>query len=488
MPFINNFSLYLRLTFCLLILACVTSFRSDFNEDSSTNIVFYSIIGSVLVSFIIRFFKKIPNWLIHLIPALVLSVPIGAKFLFSNFEVVYSITFYLLLLLGTLIFIVAYSLDKRKKNILFLRPEQVQELAFIAYSFLFFALYFFGGSFGVLLFSVLFFTMALNSTSSRMLSSATGFIVLSIATLYFQRYEQLEISFFNGAFWAGIICGVTLMNFILGSKNNVFTLVISLLIVLLFYCFGLKVQLFQPVLFVFGALLGSGISTLVRKDLFESQLNGLAFPIILALIFPFSLQFHESQKETIPQFTQKENSTTAEKLILSELPALILSEKQTGVWENDKEKSLIRFQLGPKGSKTDGAILRFVSNLEINKSGVPSKLTVKMEANSLTTLDQARDESVLGNGYINAGKFKDIVFTATDFSKIEDGYLAVGTLDFVGKKVDTQVKLKFSENEEFPNSLILTGSSEVNRTKHSMQSDSKIGDLVTISFEIILKK
>lgn len=197
----------------------------------------------------------------------------------------------------------------------------------------------------------------------------------------------------------------------------------------------------------------------------------------------------------LPKKTSRlETSTTEqtpEKLAsVLDVPAVATDASMAGVWKSALDASKVDFELGPQESRTKGAISEFDVQLKLGQNGEPEQLTVNIPTGKITTLNPMRDKTVLGPGYIDAGKFPKTGFTSTSFRKEGGNYVAEGTFEFRGKKQALTVKLKFAAkgSEKGKAYLVMVGESSFDRTKFGMRSDAKIGDLVDVRFEIELRK
>jgi polyisoprenoid-binding protein YceI len=111
-----------------------------------------------------------------------------------------------------------------------------------------------------------------------------------------------------------------------------------------------------------------------------------------------------------------------------------------------------------------------------------------LNSKDLTTFNDLRDESVLGDGYIKADKFPQISYQSKSIQRKGDRYVVTGELELLGfkKQVDLEMKCIAEKKVDGKSVLVFVGNGELNRTFFGMKSDSKIGDVVHLDFEITL--
>jgi polyisoprenoid-binding protein YceI len=184
-----------------------------------------------------------------------------------------------------------------------------------------------------------------------------------------------------------------------------------------------------------------------------------------------------------------ENQSTAKKDVM-DIPAIALSAGDAGAWKSIAANSKLEFEVGPPASRTAGAIKDFSVDIQLDKAGVLNSLDVKMKCNSLTTFNDIRDESVLGDEFIKCEKYPEITYRSREIQKMGEDYKIIGDLEFGGEKAEVVLDLRFVSkvNKDGDEVLVFVGKSMVDRTKHGMTSDSKIGDLVDITFEVAVAR
>ncbi|MNY02037.1 hypothetical protein D3C86_1345940 [compost metagenome] len=194
--------------------------------------------------------------------------------------------------------------------------------------------------------------------------------------------------------------------------------------------------------------------------------------------------------ETLLTDSSTSTNTKAAKKDVMDIPAIALTDGDAGAWKSVAANSKLEFEVGPPASRTAGAIKEFKVDLQLDKAGVLNSIEVEMKSSSLTTFNDIRDESVLSNEFINSEKFPKITYKSKKIQKVGEDYKVTGDLEFVGTKVEVVSNLRFVSkiNKDGKEMLVFVGKLVVDRTKHSMTSDSKIGDLVDVTFEVALER
>ena len=161
-----------------------------------------------------------------------------------------------------------------------------------------------------------------------------------------------------------------------------------------------------------------------------------------------------------------------------------------GNWKSALEASKVEFQLGPEGSVTKGGLEEFKIDLRLNDAGEPEKLNVVIPTAKVSTFNPMRDESVRGAGYLNAPAFPKITFIAKRITKEGDQYIAYGDFELLGEKAPLKVDLRMvaTGTDKGKQYLVMVGQATFDRTKHGMRSDEKIGNKVTVTFEVEFRK
>lgn len=157
----------------------------------------------------------------------------------------------------------------------------------------------------------------------------------------------------------------------------------------------------------------------------------------------------------------------------------------SGDYTFDSVHSLLTFELGPKGGRTQGAIEEFKGDLAIME-GNQLWVEVNMPMNTLTTFNKYRDESLMEEGYFNVAKFPSAQFTGEALLENAEVMKMKGNLSLLGVSKEVEVSLKQAPDEN--GKKVLLGKAQFDRTEFGMKSDPKEGNVVDIRFKLFLNQ
>jgi polyisoprenoid-binding protein YceI len=164
-------------------------------------------------------------------------------------------------------------------------------------------------------------------------------------------------------------------------------------------------------------------------------------------------------------------------------------EKAFGEFNLDENKSIIEFELGPPKGRTKGRINHIDGNLKLNQNLEKSQISITIPVNHLTTFNEFRDESLMSKEYFNEASYPNMIFNSSSIREIDDGVLISGEFSMLGKSKNMDIPFKLTRIDEIgeKKEYTFTGESELNRTDFGMSSDSKIGDIVSFTYQIVVK-
>lgn len=489
----------LRLFLTATVSSMVLALSTGFDADNSLFLIRSSLLATLWLAFSVSFlplnFRKIAAYAVGILTAL----PIGAVAVYQGFNIEWSIIHLGIVLIGSSIPLitqlktaVASKFFEIETHFFTLAMQLVVLGVFLVFSI------FLTGTFGLTLLAVGLFSTALVQRSFPFIQLSIS--LFALAWVLFVVY-QLELDtniVFKGNLWLGIFAGSGLAllckSLLVGTKRY-FNLSIFLPFVVLavLVSFGFIHDAFGGINTVLGAILGSALVLPILPEAHDERIfPGVIIPLVLmGLTMPINQAFKPKALpvESLIQ-TDDKTSSKKEKINPLTLPAKIPNETDAGSWSSLAEFSKLSFELGPISSKTTGAITDFKSTLELNAAGQPMHLDVKMNMASLTTFNSMRDEEVLGSAFIQADKYKEASYTSTAIVQVGDNFEVDGELNFAGKKVAVPLLLRFiSETEKAGKKVwVFVGESSVDRTKHNMKSDPKIGDVVAVSFEVAISR
>lgn len=139
---------------------------------------------------------------------------------------------------------------------------------------------------------------------------------------------------------------------------------------------------------------------------------------------------------------------------------------------------------------TQGAFEKFEVNFEVAEDFTHSILDVIIDAKSINTENEMRDEHLKDEDYFNVKKFPKIKYHATSIEFLDSLYKANGELEFMGEKNSLSIDFDFIGGQDLEDKRIevFEGNFEFDRTKYGMEHESGIGDIVKISFYLELEK
>jgi len=201
----------------------------------------------------------------------------------------------------------------------------------------------------------------------------------------------------------------------------------------------------------------------------------------------FSQFDDESEDDSIEQEEMQTASTPTDTLSTTIKKT---DDRLTGLWEIDGELSLLEFELGPPDAKTKGAIKNMTGNFTFDTLPGKSKLEVKLPLSGLTTFNNFRDESLMGSEFFDAQKFPEMAFRSVSMKQQGKKLSINGDFEMRGLKQRLSIPMTILKRGSDAQGafLLLKGVSKLDRTKHDMDPDPKIGDLVEFSLKIKVRQ
>ncbi|MEX1192858.1 MAG: YceI family protein [Brumimicrobium sp.] len=161
-----------------------------------------------------------------------------------------------------------------------------------------------------------------------------------------------------------------------------------------------------------------------------------------------------------------------------------------GKWLIDSENSKVSFELGPDNGRTKGEFQVVKGDFNVKENVNNSEISVTLPVESLTTFNSMRDEHLMESEYFHEEKYPKITFKSTQFEKSNDAYEVKGdfTMMNVTKSIEVTLKLVGIGEKDGKKTMVLWGTSQIDRTEFGMSSSSKIGDVVDFNFEVQLSE
>ncbi|AEA44058.1 YceI family protein [Fluviicola taffensis] len=498
--FLVRSAFFFKTSLSIAIICLIVALTNGFEEDPSLGMICFTLIGMVgagyFVSLLSEKIRKVAPYFIGFLAL----IPIGAKANYQGFDVNWTMEVASFAIIGTLIPLLA-----KIKDWFAIRWFGAEEGAFnTGISLIYFGIFVFASSFFVSTFGVILLATGYFASSLALRSNAglqLGIVLFSIAWTLFSlnSLEGISDSLLKGNLWMGILVGLGSLWISKSIKNEkssgvFFSLVIPLLVVGVVVSFGLINENFGGMPTYLGAIIGSSLAlALVERKEGEKPFVGIVFPLIL-IGFTTSIdavfQPEKLKVETLLDTSSTGTNKSNEKKDVMDIPAIALTDGDAGAWKSILSNSKLEFEVGPPASRTAGAFKEFKTDIQLDKSAILKSLNVEIKSGSLTTFNDIRDESVLSDEFIQSEKYPKITYTSKAIQKVGEDYKITGDLEFVGAKVEVALDLRFVSKmmKDGKEVLVFVGKSVVDRTKHKMTSDSKIGDLVDISFEVALDR
>lgn len=491
----------------------------NFLSGDESNVLLSVSIGTLGISFILsELTKRSTNLLLALVPTILstsflfLSVPD----LLSFNAVDYNNTHYLFVfaLLGALTPVLIHlaklglgNLVLRFGNIEW-KEEQENHLetavafAFIAGVSLLSNMFL--GAIGLLVTTVFYTSTVLVSKNKLGLNSlisfaSAGTLVLVNFLFYFinlGKFETLNLlrgEVLEGLFLAGFILTLhRLFTAFVGKSTGKWKLLFlvknilipTLVTVLILSMFNMKENL-GGILSLAGLIAGLAALNIVFA-LYTSRISLPVHLLVVGLGLSLAPQFIpvviESKADT--SFIQKDPTVAVE-----DQPGESL-ETVKGKWKINPEKSTLKFELGPKSSRTQGQFTDFSGYINVPTSIERTSFYVKIPVKALTTFMDVRDKHLMEKDYFDAEKFATIKFESEGATEKGDQYEALGTFTMMGVKKDIKLNFKVlgSTKKDDTEIMILKGSSSLDRTDFGMTPDESIGNVVDVDFEVQFEK
>lgn len=483
----------------IAIICLIVALTNGFEEDPSLEMICFTLIGIIALGYVISLLPEKVRKIAPYFVGLLALIPIGAKATYQGFEVNWTFEVAAFAIIGSIIPLFVKIKDWFAERWFGADKAEFGTAVSLIYLGIFvFAASFMVSTFGVILLAAGFFAANLGLRSNSGLQ--LGILLFAVAWIFFSlnSLDGDSDSLLKGNLWMGILAGLGSLwtcKSIKTQKARVFlSLFLPLLIIGILVSFGLINENFGGMPTYLGAIIGSSLAlALVEQPEDAKPFHGMLLPLILiGFTSPVDtcLQREKLKVETLLASSDKGSKHASEKKDVMSMPAIALKDGDAGAWKSVAANSKLEFEVGPPASRTSGAIKDFTVDLQLDKAGVLKTLNVEMESGSLTTFNDIRDESVLSDEFIESEKYPKITFHSKEIRKVGEDYKITGELEFVGMKAETVVDLRFVSKVDKDGSavLVFVGKSVVDRTKHNMTSDSKIGDLVDVTFEVAVSR
>lgn len=446
---------------------------------------------TLLVGFLVSsiwFTKRVTKIVIPIVSLSMLSLW-GHSFTFFDREVKFDLVLGLLPFLGfALMFVSKWKLSwipnwvKSTSNTNFKTGFD-----FITIGILVFLAYFLAGPLGILLTSlgVILYSFTSQEENYNLAYGLLGLALISVlySTLHLES-SDITIGKNISALAFGLGASALIQQAQILEKHN-FS-ILSLLAALFFIgglAYGDQINSnFGGTETLIPALVGVSAFTISSKNSLAAQ---ILFPFILLISILGPVEKDKENELTVHINGDKKVQDGQEKYEDPFNSIGLNIDKLKGEFSVDEEKSILNFQLGPKGGVTKGSIKNMRGSFRFNEDISKSQLSVEMEVIKLTTFNKYRDESLMDPSYFNEVKFPLMKFQSRKWEMLNDYYEVEGDFTMIGSTHNETIKMKYIGLEE--DLHVFVGKGSIDRTKYGMTPDSKEGNEVSFEFVVRLR-
>jgi len=155
-----------------------------------------------------------------------------------------------------------------------------------------------------------------------------------------------------------------------------------------------------------------------------------------------------------------------------------------GNWNIDPNYS-IKFS----GTKAEGTFSALKGTIIFDPHNLPaSKIDVTVNANTIKTGNDTKDEHAKGSSWFDVEKYPVIKFTSSSFSKSADKYIVTGILELHGTKKKIQIPFSFTNSG---GKGLFTGDFTINRKDYGINGNVfgfAVGTEFTVSLKVPVKQ
>lgn len=356
---------------------------------------------------------------------------------------------------------------------------------FITIGILVFLAYFLAGPFGILLtaLGVILYSFTRESDNYNLAYGLLGLALTSVlySTLHLES-SDITIGKNVAALAFGLGASALILQAQILEKHN---FSILFLLAALFFIGGLAFgdqinSNFGGAETLIPALIGVSVFSTWSKNSLSAQIL-IPFILLISTIVP--LEDVMENELTVHINKDKKVVGDQEKDPFNTMGLSIVELK--GDFSIDEEKSLLNFQLGPKGGVTKGSIKNMKGSFRLDEDVSKCQLSVEMEVIKLTTFNKYRDESLMDPSYFNEAKFPQMKFHSRKWEMVNDYFEVEGDFTMIGSKQKETIKMKYIGLEE--DLHVFVGKGSIDRTKYGMTPDSKEGNEVSFEFVVRLR-
>jgi polyisoprenoid-binding protein YceI len=484
--------------YLFIVLLCVFSLRGFESQSEGVSLVSFLLLYTSIHLIINLLFKKKRIELISVLGIAFFLLFYQDSIVFQEYTLLFDFKNLLILPLIGAVFPFVIHFKSKLFNTFFKQTNLEESVNLIALGFLVFLALFFGSSFGLLILSISYFVSEIHLNKFKDTKSYYSFYLFLLSFLLILiKDSEIEIaSFVHGSSLLGLLIGSGIAIWINKFKNNdeqnhflkfiYFLIPIALIFTFIF------IEIIKEHSGGLSAFTGIVLGFVLRdKQIHKStslSVMSIAFGMILVAI-PYLKPKEVKLIKNTKLEALKTNNAQSESSSSFELPGKSMSELN-GEWKIVSEKSKLDFELGPKDTRTKGTFKTIEGTFKFDTNFEKSVVNVVLPMSGFSTFNSYRDKALMEKDFFHFDEFPNLSFTSKNTLSANDKYIVNGDFILKGIKQNLEIEYKIVsiDKDNKGEFILIVGKSSLDRTKHKMQSDPKIGDLVDFTFELELRK
>jgi polyisoprenoid-binding protein YceI len=491
--YLNKSNKYLDFLTFLYLSMGVTLFIGGFSDKEQGTQLISFLILFMAVHFVVNHFVSSP-W-VKIFPLISIAgffIFMGKTVDFQDYPLVFD--FKNMLLMPVLAVVFPFLVEWKAKFLSRYYPELELENALYhkASAILILVSLFFGSTFGLVLSGITLYGTEIYLNRNKEHKNYHSVLVFSIALLCFLAEK-------SGVEMSGLLQSSSLFGLLIGTgigllfskafliaHNKYMAKAAIMLFSLMFTCLVIFIELFKEHLggvpgFA-GLVIGFLLVSKARNELLNLSFLAFSFGILILALPKLQPQNGDMKNSKFAKLNGDEEGDKAPKG--KDITTI------AGDWKINGKASKIDFELGPKDSRTKGTFSTVEGEVTVTEQAENSFIKASIPMTGFSTFNSYRDDGLLGEEYFAAEKFPVLTYKSVKWNEGNGAYLVEGEFMMKGvkQKVELEMRLVDSGKDEKGEYALLAGKSSLDRTKHNMESDPKIGDTVDFTFELELRK
>lgn len=492
--YLNKSNKYLDFLTFLYLSMGVTLFIGGFSDKEQGTQLISFLILFMAIHFVVNYFVSSP-WakIFPLISIAGFFFFMGKTVDFQEYPLVFDFKNMLILPVLAVVFPLIVEWKAKFLSKFFPELELENGIHHIATGILVLVALFFGSTFGLVLTGVTLYGVEIYMNRNKEQKNYHSVLVFSIALLSFlinkagiEMATLLQSSTLFGLL-IGTGIGILFSKAFLIAHNKYLAKTSIMLLSLACTCLVIFIELFKEHLggapgFA-GLIIGFLLVSKARNELLNLSFLAFSFGIFILALPKLQTGTGELKNSKFDKIQGKDGEKSGE-------PAGKNISEIAGDWKINSKASKIDFELGPKDTRTKGTFKTVEGEVSVTDEPENSFIKASIPMSGFSTFNDYRDEGLMGEEYFDAEKFPVLTYKSIEWVEKDGYYLVDGefTMKGIKQKVELELRLVEKGKDEQGEYALLTGKSSLDRTKHKMESDPKIGDLVDFTFELELRK